>query len=98
MKKPKKEEIRMSPEDKVELYAAIMIPVFMARRGDCGLGIVCQNDQDLVDYAKAMANLILNSKCRLKWMPTTDKIEARALSAWKAAEALRERPVYTKKA
>jgi len=99
MKKPKKDKIRrMSPEDKIELYAAVMLPVFIARRGDCGLGIVCQRDEDIVAYAKAMANLILNSRCRLNWMPTTDQIEARANAAWEASEALKKEPLYTKKA
>lgn len=95
---PKKNEVvRLSPEDKIELYTAIMLPVFIAKRGDCGLGIVCQNDEDIVAYTKAIANMILSSKCRLKWMPTTEQIEVRALAAWKAAEALRQKPVYTKK-
>lgn len=88
--------IKLSPEDKVELYTAIMLPVFIARRGDCGIGIVCQNDEDVVAYTKAMANLILKRKCRIKGLPTTDQIEVRALAAWKAAEALTKKPLYSK--
>jgi hypothetical protein len=78
--------MKMTPEEKIELYAAIMLPVFISRRGDCALGIVYQRAEDMADYAKAMANLLLSKKERLKGVPSPEGIEARALAAWKARE------------